>query len=325
VLASGKILGGLAILEDALHQTAKIAAVPVEDMEKREEQLLALVKTWMGRLPCAIDVLIIDQIGKNFSGAGMDTKVVNRGTNAEYNPWDTAPPIERIYVRGISDLSYGNAIGLGMADMVHSSLLSKIDWTPTQINSLTASTVACIRTPVHFGSDRECLEQLWSTVGKFDEEEVRIAWIRNTLEIRELAVTENLRAELASDVEVVSGPESWPFAAAGRRVPIRAGGLKSFAPLTLKQARVFAGSVEIEAEILRTNSVEVLRRAPAGVHLIGVEVIVTYELRREQRLFRRFRKNSVEADGAGKDRPVVLDTPFRQLLANLGRRIVYEH
>lgn len=215
VLASGKILGGLAILEDARHQTAKIAAVPVQDMERREEELLALVKTWMGRIPCPLDIVIVDQIGKNFSGAGMDTKVVNRGTNAEYNPWDTAPPIERIYVRGISDLSYGNAIGLGMADMVHSSLLSKIDWNPTRINSLTASTVACIRTPVHFDTDRACLNELWSTVGKFNEEEVRIGWIRNSLDIGEMAVTANVRDQLGSDVEVVAGPMDWPFDAAG--------------------------------------------------------------------------------------------------------------
>src|SRR4051812_38851407 len=79
VLGSGKILGGLAILEDALHNTAKLDAVPVELMEQREEENLALVKTWMGRVPFDLDVLILDEIGKNISGAGMDTKVVNRG------------------------------------------------------------------------------------------------------------------------------------------------------------------------------------------------------------------------------------------------------
>ena len=217
VLASGKILGGLAILEDARHQTAKIAAVPVQEMEKREEELLALVKTWMGRIPCALDIVIIDQIGKNFSGAGMDTKVVNRGVNGEYNPWDTAPRIDRIYIRGISDMSYGNAVGFGMADMVHSSLLPKIDWTPTRINSLTASTMASIRTPIHFGSDVECLNEMWPTVGRFNEEEVRIGWIRNTLDIGELAVTANVADELRGnpEVEILAGPADWPFGADG--------------------------------------------------------------------------------------------------------------
>src|SRR4030088_2530825 len=150
VLASGKILGGLAILEDANHNTAKLAAVPVDQMEQKEEELLALVKSWMGQIPCDLDILILDEIGKNISGAGMDTKVVNRGVHGQYNPWPDAPRIERIFIRGLSDLSYGNGVGLGMADVVSDRLLARIDWNPTQINSLTASTPAAIRIPVHF-------------------------------------------------------------------------------------------------------------------------------------------------------------------------------
>lgn len=87
-LASGKILGGLAILEDANHNTGKLEAVPVESMEQREEQLQDLVKSWMGRIPVkAVDVLIVDEIGKNISGAGMDTKVINRSIQCHRNPW----------------------------------------------------------------------------------------------------------------------------------------------------------------------------------------------------------------------------------------------
>ncbi len=160
VLKSGKILGGLAILEDANHDTAQLTAVPVENMEAKEEELLALVKSWMARIPVPeLDILILDEIGKNISGAGMDTKVVNRGVNGQYNPWPDTPRIERIYVRGLSDSSYGNGVGLGMADVVNDRLLSAIDWNPTRINSLTASTPAAIRIPVHFASDRECLER----------------------------------------------------------------------------------------------------------------------------------------------------------------------
>ena len=86
VLQSGKILGGLAILEDAYHNTAKIDAVPVDVMEAREEQNLALVKSWMAKIPMDLDILVMDEIGKNISGAGMDTKVANRGVQGEYNP-----------------------------------------------------------------------------------------------------------------------------------------------------------------------------------------------------------------------------------------------
>ena len=88
-------------------------------MEQREEEeLLALVKSWMGRIPFDLDILILDEIGKNISGAGMDTKVVNRGVQGEYNPWPQRRSIERIFVRDISDLSYNNGVGLGMADVV---------------------------------------------------------------------------------------------------------------------------------------------------------------------------------------------------------------
>jgi hypothetical protein len=149
VLESGKILGGLAILEDANHNTAKLEAVPVEGMEQREEELLALAKSWMGRIPMDLDILILDEIGKNVSGAGMDTKVVNRSVLGDYNPWPDTPRIERIFVRDLSDLTYNNAVGIGMADVVTDRLVDRIDWVPTRVNSLTASTPSAIRTPIH--------------------------------------------------------------------------------------------------------------------------------------------------------------------------------
>jgi hypothetical protein len=213
VLKSGKILGGLAILEDANHNTAQVTAVPVENMEAREEELLALTKSWMGRVPMDLDILMIDEIGKNFSGAGMDTKVVNRSVQGEYNPWDTAPRFERIYIRGISEHSYGNGVGLGMADVVHDGLLEQIDWTPTRINSLTASTPAAIRTPVHFSTDRLCLETIAPTVGKLDMSKVTLGWIRNSLDLRFIGLTGNLLREVETNpnLEILAGPMEWPL------------------------------------------------------------------------------------------------------------------
>lgn len=214
VLQSGKILGGLAILEDADHNTAQLTAVPVEQMERKEEELLALVKSWMAKIPVPnLDILILDEIGKNISGAGMDTKVVNRGVNGEYNPWPNTPRIERIYIRGLSDSSYGNGVGLGMADVVNDRLLAAIDWNPTRINSLTASTPAAIRTPVHFASDRECLERFAPTVGKLDLSNVTYGWVRNSLELTVLKLSENLAEEIGRNpiVEIIGGPEPMEF------------------------------------------------------------------------------------------------------------------
>jgi hypothetical protein len=213
VLASGKILGGLAILEDAHHNTAQVTAVPVESMEQREEELLALAKSWMGTIPMDLDILILDEIGKTISGAGMDTKVVNRGVQGQYNPWPDAPTIERIFIRDLSNMSYGNAVGLGMADVISDRLLKKVDWIPTRINSLTASTPACIRTPVHFPTDRECLERIAPTVGKFDTAEVTIGWIRNSLELGTMALSENLLPQIKSNplLEIVGPAEELAF------------------------------------------------------------------------------------------------------------------
>ena len=196
VLQSGKIIGGLAILEDANHNTGKLDAVPVEVMEQREEENLALVKSWMGRIPADLDLLILDEIGKNISGAGMDTKVVNRGVQGEYNPWPEAPKFQRLFLRDLSALTYNSAVGLGMADVVTDRLVNRTDWTPTIINSLTANTPAAIRTPIHFPTDRECIERIMPTVGKLDLSEVTIGWIRNTMELGRLAISENMRGEL---------------------------------------------------------------------------------------------------------------------------------
>lgn len=217
VLQSDKMIGGLAILEDAHHNTAQLTAVPVDNMEAREEELLALVKSWMGRIPMPVDLLIVDEMGKNISGAGMDTKVINRTILGEYNPWDTAPRINRIYVRDLSELSYNNAVGVGVADIIHDRLLSKIDWTPTWINSLTASAPATIRTPIHFPADRICLESISPTVGKFDTKEVTIGWITNTMELSVLALSENLWADIQAnpELEVLDGPCQWSFNEAG--------------------------------------------------------------------------------------------------------------
>ncbi len=211
VLATGKVLGGLAILEDAHHDTAQIEAVPAAGLIQREEELLALAKSWMGRVPMPLDILILDEMGKNISGAGMDTKVINRSVHGEANVWDTAPRIERIFVRSLTSLSYGNAVGIGMADVIHDRLYNVIDWHPTLINSLTASTPPNVRTPIHFSTDRECLERIAPTVGRMDVSEVRIGWIRNTLELASLRLSENMREEIERNPMLEVSGEAVPL------------------------------------------------------------------------------------------------------------------
>jgi len=199
VLKSGKIVGGLAILEDAYHRTAKLDAVTAGNMEQREQENLALARSWMATIPVDLDVLVIDEIGKHISGGGMDWKVVNRGFEAERNPYSYVHRFERIFIRDLSPLSYGNAIGLGLAEIVTDRLVSHTDWQPTRINGLTSLGLASIRTPIHLPTDRECLEAIMPTVGKFEMSDVTVGWIRNTLELGTLALSENLRPEIAKN------------------------------------------------------------------------------------------------------------------------------
>ena len=108
ILGTGKMLGGLAILEDAYHSTAEVHALGVAGMTEREEELLARAKSWKPNIPVAeTDLLILDEMGKNISGAGMDTKVINRSVDGP-NLWPDVPLIRRIFVRDLSPLSYGN-------------------------------------------------------------------------------------------------------------------------------------------------------------------------------------------------------------------------
>ena len=132
ILTTGKILGGLAILEDAHHDTARLEVLKTNEMEAREMELLALVKTWMPTIPLPdLDIVIVNQLGKPLSGSGMDPKIINRNVSAEYNPWPGAPTIRRVYVRGMHPLSYGNAVGIGLAYLVHTPLIRLVKRGPT--------------------------------------------------------------------------------------------------------------------------------------------------------------------------------------------------
>jgi hypothetical protein len=162
-----------------------------------------------------MDVLIVDVIGKNISGAGMDTKVINRGVNGQYNPWPDTPIVHRLYARALSALTYHSAVGLGMADVVHDNLLNGVDWKPTYINSLTAGTPAAIRIPIHFPSDLEALQAIAPTVGKLDLETVTYCRIKNTLELAHVVISENLIDRLGPETKVVSEPFELRFDASG--------------------------------------------------------------------------------------------------------------
>ena len=192
MLGTGRMLGGLAILEDANHQTAEVHALGADNMVSDEEELLARVKQWKADLPAkAFDLLIVDEIGKNISGSGMDTKVINRSWMGR-NCWPDLPRIERIYARSLTPHGGGNAVGIGMCDVIHDRLFHAVDFDKTWINSFTASSTIGCMCPPHFPTDRECIERILATCGRANSAECSVIWIRNTMELGRLRVSEDV-------------------------------------------------------------------------------------------------------------------------------------
>jgi hypothetical protein len=125
------------------------------------------------------------------------------------NPWSYLPRIFRVYVRELSPQSYGNANGVGMADMISDRLYNAIDWHNTKVNALTANNMPSIRTPLRAPTDAAALEILADSVGRRDPSEVTCVWIRNTLELTHIAATANLA--MPAGAEVIGPPVEWPF------------------------------------------------------------------------------------------------------------------
>ena len=212
MVATQKILGGLAILEDANNNTAQLVAMPAARIESMEEEALKLVKSWRGHIPMDLDVLIVNEIGKNISGPGMDPRVINRSsTTLAYNPWKDLPWIGRIYARSLSEKSHHNGMGVGLADVVHDRLLAAVDWKATQLNAITATIPRVASTPLHYPTDRECLEVVVRTTGMTKRpSDIRIGWIENTLILNTIALSQNLRPQIEANPQLEIISEAMP-------------------------------------------------------------------------------------------------------------------
>lgn len=217
VLQRARLAFGLGIIENGYDQTAVIRATLAPQLEATEVELQALSKKLAARLPFDfLHLLIVDEMGKNISGAGMDTKVIGRIMNLTEPP-PQHPRILRIYVRDLHDDSYGNATGVGLADFVSRRLVNKIDAKPTYINCLTGLSPESARIPITLDTDREAVDAALGTIGLVKPEEARIVRIKNTLLLEELEVSAALRAEVEprQDVEILWGPKELAFGTDG--------------------------------------------------------------------------------------------------------------
>ncbi|MDD5586209.1 MAG: hypothetical protein PHY92_04535 [Alphaproteobacteria bacterium] len=220
LLSNTNILGGLAILEDGNNNTAKLVAVPAQGMQLAEEKLLDLVRTWKVGIPMELDILVVDEMGKTISGPGMDTKVVNRNiiTGLD-NWWKNLPWIGRLIVRSLRPDSHGNAMGIGMADVVHDRVLEAMDAEKTEINAFAAYSPRAARIPFHYSTDRKCLERVIEELTLHeDSSKARIGWIPNTLGLGVIAFSENLRTQIKENpqLEVIGAARPIPFDTQGQ-------------------------------------------------------------------------------------------------------------
>jgi hypothetical protein len=181
VLASGKILCGLGLIENEFHQIAHVRASLPERIIAQDEEALVLAKRLVPRIPFReLDLLVVDEVGKNISGSGMDTKVIGRGLPSL--PAES-PRIRVIYARDLTKESEGNAAGVGLADVIHERLYKKIDYQKTFLNVRTSLNLPLAKIPLHCPSDRDAFDFGLGYMGSPAPQEQRIAWIRNTLEL----------------------------------------------------------------------------------------------------------------------------------------------
>lgn len=217
VLNSLPVLGGLAIVENAYEETALLKAMSKEQILLLEPEMLAYSKSLMPSLPVSeIDLLIIEEMGKNFSGTGIDTNIIGRA-RIQGVPEPNTPSIKRIAVLDLSEESHGNATGIGMADFVTQRLVDKMDRQATYLNCLTSTFVVRAAIPMFFDTDEKLFEAALYSLCSIPPEQLRIVMVPNTLFLADCLVSEAIHRELQGNPRMKQGVEGkrFEFDAAG--------------------------------------------------------------------------------------------------------------
>jgi hypothetical protein len=216
IVGTRKILGGLAIIENAYDETARIAAVPTTAMADQERVLFREARALMPALPVdALDVLIVDEVGKNYSGTGMDVNVIGRWRLPGMAE-PAAPVIQRIVALRLSAESEGNAQGIGLADVITRALADAVDPVATYVNTLVSTYLQRAFVPVTMPTDRDAVEAALASLNLPEPAAARIVRIPNTLHLDECEVSESLIPELhARDGVTVGSPEPMGFSEDG--------------------------------------------------------------------------------------------------------------
>jgi uncharacterized protein (DUF362 family) len=207
VLQKVPIIFGVGSLENAYDRPAKIVAIPAEDFSSKEPELLLEAKSLMAKIKFnEIDVLVVEEIGKDISGDGMDPNITGRFAT----PYASGgPEITRIAVLGLTEKTHGNANGIGMADMTTKKVMDDIIWEKGYANALTSTVISVVKLPMILDNEELAVKAAIKTCNAFDLNQVRLVRIKNTLELRDIWISESLlnEAETMEDVEILSEPE----------------------------------------------------------------------------------------------------------------------
>jgi hypothetical protein len=213
VLTKAPVICAVGILENAYGQTAKIKALKTAEIESKEKDLLLLSKKMMAKLPFnEIDLLIIDEMGKDISGVGIDPNITGRNRDLQ-GVFPHPAQVKRLFVRDLTDRSKGNATGIGLADITTQRLVDKIDYAATYKNCITGISPEKAAVPMHFGSDCEALEVALGCIGSIPAAKSKIVHIKNTLRLDSVEVSEAYAAmfQQRPDLKIVGGPDAMVF------------------------------------------------------------------------------------------------------------------
>ena len=206
------------MVENAADETALIEAVPAEQVFEREPVLQPMAKELMARI-CfdEVDVLIVERIGKNISGAGMDPNITGR--NNRFIEWEAKPLVKKIVVLGLTPETHGNACGMGYADVITMRVYKEVDIAFTYANVIASTYLDGGVIPMIMNTDEEAIRLAVKTVVRVKPQDCKIVRIRNTLELVDIHVSEPLMAQVRANpaqFEVVGQPEASEVRRQGR-------------------------------------------------------------------------------------------------------------
>jgi hypothetical protein len=204
IIEKTPIIQGVGILENGYDQTMDIKFCPPENIIRTDTQLLKKCKEVFPSLPCDdIDVCIVQQMGKNISGTGLDTNVIGRlGINGEKEVGK--PKINKLVVFDITEQSHGNALGVGLSDVTTRKLVNKINYQDTYANTITSTFLNRAKVPITAETEKEAVEIAIKTSWQIDRKKIRFVVIKNTLDLESLYVSESIWNDIKGNKNIKS-------------------------------------------------------------------------------------------------------------------------